>query len=145
MADFTYKSNAAAIFDALDESALAGVTKLTNSIRDAAKERCPVGRVTRSGHTWKERRPGLLKSTIFSRVRVMKDGTDDVVGWVKAGTQGAPDNLSAFYAPFVEFGTQKWPGGNPFMRPSFRAHSAEELLDIVALEFSSVRRTGVKR
>lgn len=145
MSEVTYKSNAAEILAALDESAFAGVTKLTDSIRDEATEGCPVGQVTRSGRTWKERKPGLLRSTIFSRVRVMTDGTDDVVGWVKAGTQGAPDKLSAFYAPFVEFGTQKWPGGNPFMRPAFRHHSADELLDAVALEFSSVRRTGVKR
>jgi hypothetical protein len=145
MAEVTYKSNAAAILAALDESAFAGVTKLTDSICDEASEGCPVGSVTRGGYSWKERTPGLLRSTIFSRVRVMKDGTDDVVGWVKAGTQGASDNRSAFYAPFVEFGTQKWPGGNPFMRPAFRHHSADELLDIVAFEFSSVRRTGVKR
>lgn len=143
MAEVEYHSNAAAIIEAMQESAVAGVTKLTESIRQEVYDGCPVGTITRAGESWHERIPGFLRSTIFSRVRVMQDGTGDVVGWVKAGTQGAADKVSGFYAPFVEFGTKKW-GGNSFMRPAFRHHGSDELLQDVGVEFGRVVRTGLR-
>lgn len=146
--EITYSSNAADIIDGMQQAAVAAVTTMTDRIKAKAQENCPVGTITRAGESWRERVPGLLKSTIMSRVRVMDDGTGDVVGWVKAGTEGAADKVSGFYAPFVEFGHKTTTGKhiepNPFMRNAFRDVTADDLNEEVALEFTSVRRKGVR-
>lgn len=170
MAQAAYTSNVDAVIAAFRQGAENGVSAAVENIAAKARQLCPVGtaekgarrtfmrvvrgrkkkdgtrnykkvRVTAQRNLgWTARRPGTLRDSIFTRVR-WKDGV--CLGWVKAGSEGTPDG-SAFYAPFVEWGTAKM-RARPFLRP---AKSAAKLTDIayeIGLELEQTTRRGVKR
>lgn len=64
-----------------------------------AKRFCPVGKQTRKGYGWKERRPGTLRASI----RIHKSKFPDGGYAVFAG--GVVRGRDAYYAKFVELGT----------------------------------------
>ncbi len=97
---------------------------------------------TNNGSGWTARRPGTLRDSIFTRVR-WKDGT--CLGWVKAGAEGSPDG-SAYYAPFVEFGTsRKNDKAQPFMRPALRSVDLTDIAMAIGLEIGQTTRRGMKK
>jgi len=168
MSQATYTSNLDSILEAMKAGIETGVTGAVEKIADVARQLCPVGDsaraprqsffrsvrvgkknwkkvrvVSRSPLAWTSRQPGTLRDSIFTRVR-WKDGT--CLGWVKAGAEGTPDG-SAYYAPFVEWGTTKMQA-RPFMRPALRGAKSACLNDIgmaIGLELGQTTRRGVKR
>lgn len=81
-----------------------------------AKQLCPVGSIAREGTgPTSTRKPGTLRKSIKTTVARRRDKTA-VLGFAEAG------NDDAYYAVFVEFGTQN---GNrsmaphPYLRPAF--------------------------
>lgn len=165
MAQATYTSNVDAIIEAFRQGAENGVAASVEKIASRAKALCPVGDqaraprqsfyrsvrtgkkswkkvrvVSRNPAAWTARRPGTLRDSIFTRVR-WKDGV--CLGWVKAGAEGSPDG-SAFYAPFVEWGTAKMQA-KPFMRPAKSAANLNDIAYEIGLELGQTSRRGVKR
>ncbi|MHC1792114.1 hypothetical protein [Solidesulfovibrio sp.] len=175
MAQAAYTSNCGAIIEAVRAGIEAGVSEAVERVAGRARQLCPVGTVEKGARRtfmrvlrgrkkkdgtrnykkvrvtaqrnlgWTARRPGTLRDSIFTRVR-WKDGV--CLGWVKAGAEGSPDG-SAFYAPFVEFGTSREKNGaRPFMRPALRGARAASLNDIgmaIGLELGQTTRRGVKK
>lgn len=165
MALAAYESNLDSILEALKDGIEGGVSTAVEKIAARARQLCPVGdteksarrsfvRSVRSGKnswrkvrirsvaptSWTARRPGTLRDSIFTRVR-WKDGT--CLGWCKAGSEGTPDG-SAFYAPFVEWGTAKM-AARPFMRPALRGVDLTDIAYAIGLQIGQTRRRGVKR
>ncbi len=92
------------------KAAMSRVEKAAEAIRDAAKNKCVVGTITRpaKGAFWTERSPGAMKATI--RV-VRKEGKNNVL--IIAG------NKKTWWATQMEYGRGAWKGGaRPFMRPA---------------------------
>lgn len=175
MAEVTYTSNVDALLEAMRAGIEAGVTEGVERVAAKARQLCPVGTTEKGANRsftrvlrgrkkkdgtrnykkvrvkallsvgWTARKPGTLRDSIFTRVR-WKDGV--CLGWVKAGADGSPDG-SAFYAPWVEFGTSREKNGaRPFMRPALRGEKAASLTDLgmaIGLELGQVTRRGVKR
>lgn len=170
MAQTTYTSNADAIVEALRKGIENGVSAAVEKVAAKARMLCPVGTVEKGARRtftrvvrgrkkkdgtrnykkvrvtaqrklgWTARRPGTLRDSIFTRVR-WKDGV--CLGWVKAGADGTPDG-SAYYAPFVEWGTSKMKA-KPFMRPALRGVNLNDIAYAIGLEVGQVTRQGVKR
>jgi len=122
------------IFSQVREEAIAAVIGVMDDVALAAKARCPVGTVTRSGDTvmkvvsftptrgpgkgqpvsfmgkqWTGREPGSLRASIRRVLKPERPGNVRVY----AG------NAKVFYAHMVEYGTVKM-GPRPFMRFAFR-------------------------
>jgi len=165
MAQATYTSNVDSILEAMRAGIEAGVTTGVERMAAVARQLCPVGStargtrqtffrsvrvgkkkwkkvrtVSRTPLGWTARRPGTLRDSIFTRVR-WKDGV--CLGWVKAGADGTPDG-SAFYAPWVEWGTSKMQA-RPFMRPAKRAANLTDIGQAIGLELGQTSRRGVKK
>ena len=132
------------VFSQIREEAIAAVIGVMDDVAAAAKARCPVGTVTRSGDTvmkvvsftpqrgrgkgqpvsfmakqWTGREPGSLRDSIR---RVLKPDRPGNVR-VYAG------NAKVFYAHMVEYGTKKM-GPRPFMRFAFREKTGELIAKI---------------
>ena len=92
----------------------AGVEKLVQCaeiIADKARQKCPVGTVTRpvgNGKYWQERQPGALQKTI--RVTRLYDNR-------KRNVRVYAGNKTVYYAGFVEMGTVNMTA-KPFLRPA---------------------------
>lgn len=165
MAQAAYTSNLDAILEAARAGIETGVHVAVEKVATRARRLCPVGTEARGSRqsffrsirvgkgsykkvrvnsrvpaAWTARRPGTLRDSIFTRVR-WKEGT--CLGWVKAGADGTPDG-SAYYAPFVEFGTSKMPA-SPFMRPALRGVDLTDIGMAIGLELGQTTRRGVKR
>jgi len=122
------------IFSQVREEAIAAVIGVMDDVAAAARARCPVGTVTRSGDTvmkvisftprkgrnkgqpvsfmgkqWTGREPGSLRDSIRRVLKPERPGNVRVY----AG------NTRVFYAHMVEYGTAKM-SPRPFMRFAFR-------------------------
>jgi HK97 gp10 family phage protein len=165
MAQATYTSNLDAILEAVKTGIENGVGVAVGKVAAKAWQLCPVGNKARAARqsffrsvrigkkswkkvrvtsrvtvSWTARKPGTLRDSIFTRVR-WKDGT--CLGWIKAGAEGSPDG-SAYYAPFVEWGTAKMQA-KPFMRPALRGVDLTDIGMSIGLELGQTTRRGVKR
>jgi len=93
-------------------------------IRDAAKNKCVVGTISRpapdGGKVWMEREPGALKETIRLAEKTGEKGLEGRDVRIIAG------NYKTWYATQVEFGRGGWKGGaHPFLRPAMRSTKNE--------------------
>jgi HK97 gp10 family phage protein len=113
--------------DALQQNCIRGaVSAAAVVIRDEATLRAP----EYSGAVGRNHPPaGTLKRAIF-RARLTSECTRNVEKWLVSVRRGKgarnlkAGNLDAYYATWVEYGTQKM-GARPFMRPAFETKKLE--------------------
>ena len=88
-----------------------------------------------------------LKKSIQVVTRSKRVGDAVVSVATRSGRKYAPKNMNAFYAPFLEFGTEHQPA-QPFLRPALRKRTPSairEMVKVIQRRLASLAKRKPKR